>query len=252
MYQAYQDFTTKSPNIPIEIGFQDDPSVFLGPSRDDEQPNNFDNREIKVIDVMDIKIIGNNQDQEFPMKHKFQEAIRAINDKIAINDDHETWWPKILRRESDFSKSIHDIDGVEAAASSSDRAMNEFDESRANSYLRLVLRNSPCELFAYPVEFGIRPVDVIVGFMSENKDDLTLAWDDDRVYPLIGNNEYIRTLPDAAKWIIAASMSTEYRRVVSLFCQKNSASDIKNCTSPLHTIRTRTEAQIQYHHQYHN
>jgi hypothetical protein len=36
----------------------DDPELFMGPLRDDEQPDNFDNREIKVIDVADIRHVG--------------------------------------------------------------------------------------------------------------------------------------------------------------------------------------------------
>lgn len=47
IYNALCDFLNRS--LPIEIDFQDDPYVYLTSSKDEEQPNHYDNREIKNI-----------------------------------------------------------------------------------------------------------------------------------------------------------------------------------------------------------
>lgn len=47
MYDAYCDF--KSGRCPQEISHWNDPTWFIAPSRDHEQPDNFDNREIKIV-----------------------------------------------------------------------------------------------------------------------------------------------------------------------------------------------------------
>jgi O-acetyl-ADP-ribose deacetylase (regulator of RNase III) len=47
IYNALCDFLNN--NSPTEIGFQDDPYVYMTSSKDEEQPNHYDNREIKNI-----------------------------------------------------------------------------------------------------------------------------------------------------------------------------------------------------------
>ena len=56
MHEALRDFLAGA--RPPRVAHADDPTLFVGPNRDDEQPDNFDNREIKVIDVADIKYVG--------------------------------------------------------------------------------------------------------------------------------------------------------------------------------------------------
>jgi hypothetical protein len=54
MRQAYTDFC--SGNVPEKTGLQTNPYVMLLPRRDEEQPNNYDNREIKQIAVTDVML----------------------------------------------------------------------------------------------------------------------------------------------------------------------------------------------------
>jgi O-acetyl-ADP-ribose deacetylase (regulator of RNase III) len=61
MHDALRDFLAgrRPPRVGGGGGAgDDDPELFMGPLRDDEQPDNFDNREIKVIDVADIRHVG--------------------------------------------------------------------------------------------------------------------------------------------------------------------------------------------------
>ena len=54
MRQAYTDFCIGK--VPEKVGFQTNPYVMLLQERDEEQPNNYDNREIKQIAVTDVML----------------------------------------------------------------------------------------------------------------------------------------------------------------------------------------------------
>jgi len=47
IHSALYDFINEK--CPDEVDFQNDPCVYMTSSKDDEQPNNYDNREIKNI-----------------------------------------------------------------------------------------------------------------------------------------------------------------------------------------------------------
>jgi hypothetical protein len=55
MYEAFMDFMNGK--VPDEIMLQDDDSFYITKSRDDEQPDIYDNREIKDIPIE--KLMGN-------------------------------------------------------------------------------------------------------------------------------------------------------------------------------------------------
>lgn len=161
------------------------------------------------------------------MKEKYINAIAAVN-YCVLNDNRETWWPKIIRKETDF-RTYYDIDGIEVG-SCSYKENNAFDDALSSSLLRIIKKNVPCALFAYPIEFRIRPIDIIVGFMKEDK-ELVLAWNNKSVYPLIGNQWYSQTIPKDTKWIIGASMDTDYRRAISRFAHDHfNLSELKKYT----------------------
>lgn len=52
MYEAYCDFERGV--VPAEISHEDNMCFYITANKDDEQPNNYDNREIKTIDVRDV------------------------------------------------------------------------------------------------------------------------------------------------------------------------------------------------------
>jgi hypothetical protein len=54
MRQAYTDFCIGK--VPEQTELQTNPYVMLLPRRDEEQPNNYDNREIKQIAVTDVML----------------------------------------------------------------------------------------------------------------------------------------------------------------------------------------------------
>jgi hypothetical protein len=50
--EAYHDFVAK--RRPVEVAAQADGFAFVTASKDDEQPDNYDNREIKDVDIRRI------------------------------------------------------------------------------------------------------------------------------------------------------------------------------------------------------
>ena len=167
---------------------------------------------------------------------EYTNIIKAIND-IIFNSDGKTWWPKIVRIEGNHA--IHDIGGVEAG-SSSNSFLKSYSDSQSNALLRLVLNDSLCAtIFAYSVTDGIERSDIIVGFL--NKDNkLTLAWDDKRVYPMIGqqSHTYNFKIPDDTVWIVAACLNTKPRRLVSLFGNTKTLSELEIHTCDYEGTRT--------------
>ena len=148
----------------------------------------------------------------FKMQDTYDAAIRAVHDCIA-NDDRSTWRPNVVRVEE--GRRIHDIDGVEAGSYGG-------CPSHAQALLRLLVDPlRPCSLYAYPAVVGeaVTPVDVLVGFL-DRANTLTLACGDS-VFPMICHHVAARrtvpAVPSNAKWIVAASLSTELRRAVALY-----------------------------------
>lgn len=93
-------------------------------------------------------------------------------------------------------RKIHLINGIETASSGGDDG--QFGDALSNSLLRLIMdENLPCKLFAYDVKYGIKAVDIIVGFLDKEQ-NLTFAWDK-RVFPMIGTN--IGYLNKEKEWI---------------------------------------------------
>lgn len=157
----------------------------------------------------------------------YKAAIECCYTHI-LHDDRETWWPKIKRIEG--RKVIHEINGVECSAGGG-IIHSEYDDAYSNSMLRLCMsKEETCAIFAYPVKYGIQPVDILIGFMDVSR-NLTLAWDETRVYPMIGNRFYESSaIPKNTKWIVAANLSHDYRKAVSLYCQPKNLNDIKENT----------------------
>jgi hypothetical protein len=171
------------------------------------------------------------------MEQKYIDAINSVNNAIK-NDNKEIWWPNIIRIEG--NSKIHLIDGIEACSTDSD------NDSHTNSLLRL--KDKPCAIFAYDIKYGIQLSDILVGFMSNDKTFLKMAWDNSsRVFPMIGQisgkdnqGTYIQwdcktfinvpEPPKNTKWIIAASLNTEYREAVNLFGRDKTLEELKNYT----------------------
>ena len=156
-------------------------------------------------------------------------------------------WPKVIRIEGD--RKIHLINGIEAGSSCGD---GEFGDASSNALLRIVIdKNLQCALFAYDVKYGIKSVDIIVGFLDKEK-NLTLAWDNKRVFPMIGSNigylvkedkwisphsqegKYSYTkipyIPENTKWIIAGSLNTQNRKIIALYGRTRNNTELKNET----------------------
>lgn len=158
------------------------------------------------------------------MEKEYIEAIQHVNNCI-LTDNRETWWPTIVKIEGNYK--THSINGIEMKTQVPD---NAFSDSYANSLLRLLKYESPCELFAYPVGNGIIPIDIIVGFMSEDK-SLILGWDKTRVFPMIGmKSGYLPDIPENTKWIIGASLNKDYRKAVALYGNTKTMKELKEDT----------------------
>jgi hypothetical protein len=139
----------------------------------------------------------------------YVEAIEACNRCIREDDRANTWWPKVLRIEG--SRTVLDVDGTECAA------FSDVDVAHSSALFRLMLDDRRvCALFAYPAESGVKPVDVVVGFL-DGDGRLTLALNDKEVFPMIGNRDPPPEIPPATRWIVAAALGTEHRRAVSAF-----------------------------------
>ncbi len=157
----------------------------------------------------------------------FIEAIHACNLCI-LKDDKQYWYPKILRIEG--RQKMLEIDGEECALMGSGD-----DAADANCHALMHLMKDKtriCAIYAYPVKCGIKPVDIIVGFMDKNN-GLTLAWDKKRVLPMIGNpnvSMYNQRIPPDTTWIVAAAFETKYRHAISLFSQNVDQETIKKTT----------------------
>lgn len=97
---------------------------------------------------------------------------------------------------------------------------------------RLVLDETlVCALYAYPVCVGIKPVDVVVGFLDKNK-ELTLAWDNERVFPMVGNS-FVPAIPKGCEWIVAASFQMKYRRSICIFAKSLDLETLKEHVIPI-------------------
>lgn len=68
MHEALRDFLAGPAHRPPRVAHADDPTLFVGPNRDDEQPSNFDTniREIKVVEIADIKHVGTSANPRTP------------------------------------------------------------------------------------------------------------------------------------------------------------------------------------------
>lgn len=162
-------------------------------------------------------------------KQKFIEAINACNSCI-LEDDRTTWYPKVVRIEG--PRKILEVYGQECGIYGTDTA----DDSCSNALWHLVMdKTRKCAIHVYPRKCGFRPLDVLVGYMNKEK-KLTLAWENDRVLPMIGNcsnNACKPTIPPDAHWIVAAAFQYEYRRAISFFSQGVDQETLKNNTSKL-------------------
>lgn len=160
----------------------------------------------------------------------YQEYIDAINyvNKCILYDNRDTWWPNIVRIEG--RQKFHNINGIEASSS----GYCDSDDSYSDSLLRLIINKSPCEIFAYDVKFGYKMVDIIVGFLDKDKKKLKLAWNNKRVYPLIGQQNMHRPIiPPDTKWILCASLDTKNRKTVSLFGKSKNLVELEKYTPEL-------------------
>jgi hypothetical protein len=183
------------------------------------------------------------------------DAIKCVNECI-LNDDRDKWWPNIIRIEGE--QKIHSIDGIEAGSMGTNGT--SFDDAHCNSLLRLISgEKKSCTLFVYDVKCDIQLVDIIVGFL-DNQKNLTLAWNNKRVFPMIGANigstiengeikfidpksslkskettffTKIPEIPENTKWIVAASLDLQYRKAVALFGRTKSLPELKKITPEL-------------------
>ena len=155
----------------------------------------------------------------------FIEAIEACN-KCVSEDDRSSWWPRVVRSEG--TDAILDVDGTEARC-----CCGPSDLGNSYALLRLVADESRiCALFAYPAKDGIRPVDVVVGFLDKDR-GMTLAWDGERVLPMIGNQAVVNVAPPPdAEWIVAAAFQKDHRRAISLFAHGVDQATLKQATEP--------------------
>lgn len=162
--------------------------------------------------------------ERWSTKQDYIIAINHVNDCIK-NDNKETWWPNITRIDGD--KKYHMINDTEIGFTS---RQDEYDDAHAYALVKMLVGNDkPCTLFAYDVKFGYQPVDVIVGFLDQDK-NLTLAWDNERVFPMIGcDAEYnikkdeFPMIPSNTKWIVAACLELEYRKDVIVYGRTRSS-----------------------------
>ena len=150
----------------------------------------------------------------------FNEALDACYAGVR-NDDRRTWWPKVVR--ADGPTTVLDVDGRECvftcrgSPSGSGGSSSDFEVGNANALFRLMADGGrTCALYAYPAECGIRPVDAIVGFLGGEADELALACDNERVFPMIGGRGPAPEIPPGARWIVAAAFQTGHRHAVGL------------------------------------
>ena len=127
---------------------------------------------------------------------KYQDAINAIHEAVKCSNP-SSWFPKVTAYEEHGAHKItsFEIDGKILKSSIS--GASELYKASSNAMLHLL--NNPsrqCTIFACPISevihentwIGESLVDIVVGFASLKNGMLSItpAWDDGRIYPMIG------------------------------------------------------------------
>jgi hypothetical protein len=162
---------------------------------------------------------------------KYQEAINAIHEAVKCSDP-SSWFPKLINYEEHDAQKItsFEIDGKILKSSISGASFKNTELYKASSNAMLHMLNNPsrqCTIFACPIAevinentwIGESLVDIVVGFASLKNGILSIlpAWDDGRIYPMIG----IKTLhkfnvPNDTDYIVCACLKRLHRHSVSL------------------------------------
>lgn len=181
----------------------------------------------------------------------FVEAIQHVHDTV-MTSDPQYWWPQILSLETKDNRPdglgyfVYDLGKGEKGTGSGHKG-DEHGHAYTAAMLSLINSNAPCALYAFPIENAFDKTghwkqvgaDIVVGFISGTKDALTVvpAMYKKRVYPMIGNSDNVAfVIPSDAKWALCASLNTEYRKAVSLYCQGVTPQLLETITPPLSTV----------------
>jgi hypothetical protein len=131
---------------------------------------------------------------------KYQDAINAIHEAVKCSNP-SSWFPKVTDYEEHDAHKItsFEIDGKILKSSVSGAPFKNTELYKASSNAMLHMLNNPsrqCTIFACPISEVIREntwigeslVDIVVGFASLKNGMLSItpAWDDGRIYPMIG------------------------------------------------------------------
>jgi len=176
----------------------------------------------------------------------YKEAIEHIHSTIK-DITFESLFPKVKEEHmKDFKiyKRFYDIDG-ETCGGGSDKELyninkiNNFELGYEYALLKLIKYNTPCALFACPINEVLTEnyvfskanlIDVVVGFMiDDDLNNIIPAWNNTSVYPIIGHytHSYIfPNVPSEAKWIVCAALNSFDRKVVSLYSQSKKSNEL--------------------------
>lgn len=192
-------------------------------------------------------------------KSQYVEAIKHVNDAV-LNSDPYYWFPKIISVETEDNREYgrasfkYDLGNGEQG-SGSGHSGNDHGHAYMAAMLRLIRFKEPCTLFAFPIEGAlsvngvwkqnVQREDIVVGFITDLDDSyfITPAWNERCIYPMIGN-WHVKwfDIPKTAKWMLCATLDTQYRKAVSLYCQAASIEEQKLCTPQLNIVVTRKKS----------
>lgn len=183
----------------------------------------------------------------------YVEAIQHVHDAVLKSDPYY-WFPRIVdmetvnKRPDGSAYFVYDLGNGERGSGGGHSGTDQGHAHTA-ALLRLIRFKEPCTLFAFPVKDAINEhgmwknvqrEDIVVGYISDLDDAyiVTPAWNDNRVYPMIGND---RTkffyAPEDADYLLCAALDTPYRKAVSLYCQSAAMTkELELCTPQLNLV----------------